>query len=70
MENTTALILVEGMSCGHCAASIQKAVGELAGVSQVQVDLATKTVAVTYDPTRVAPAALNQAITNQGFQVL
>ncbi len=34
-------IMVKGMSCGHCAAAVTKALGALPGVSQVQVDLGT-----------------------------
>jgi copper chaperone len=34
-------ITVKGMSCGHCAATVTKALGTLPGVSQVQVELAT-----------------------------
>ena len=34
-------ITVKGMSCGHCAAAVTKALEALPGVSQVQVDLAS-----------------------------
>ena len=34
-------ITVKGMSCGHCAAAVTKALEALPGVSQVQVDLST-----------------------------
>ena len=34
-------ITVTGMSCGHCATAVTKALEALPGVSQVQVDLAT-----------------------------
>jgi copper chaperone len=34
-------ITVKGMSCSHCAAAVTKALKELPGVSQVQVDLAS-----------------------------
>jgi copper chaperone len=34
-------ITVKGMTCGHCAAAVTKALEALPGVSQVQVDLAT-----------------------------
>jgi copper chaperone CopZ len=34
-------ITVKGMTCGHCVAAVTKALEELPGVSQVQVDLAT-----------------------------
>ncbi len=33
-------IQVKGMSCGHCAAAVTKALTSLPGVSEVQVDLA------------------------------
>lgn len=32
-------IKVKGMSCGHCAAAVTKALSSLPGVSEVQVDL-------------------------------
>lgn len=34
-------IKVKGMSCGHCAAAVTKALEGLSGVSRVQVDLAS-----------------------------
>jgi copper chaperone len=34
-------ITVKGMTCGHCVAAVTKALEELPGVSQVQVDLPT-----------------------------
>lgn len=34
-------ITVKGMSCGHCAAAVTKALEALPGVSGVQVDLAS-----------------------------
>ena len=34
-------ITVKGMTCGHCAAAVTKALEELPGVSQVQVDLSS-----------------------------
>lgn len=38
---------VSGMSCGHCKATLTKAIGELDGVTEVGVDLATGQVTVT-----------------------
>ncbi|GAA2589991.1 heavy-metal-associated domain-containing protein [Streptomyces violaceus] len=38
---------VAGMSCGHCKATLTKAIGELDGVSGVDVDLGTGHVTVT-----------------------
>ncbi|OZV14044.1 heavy metal transport/detoxification protein [Tissierella sp. P1] len=39
-------LLVEGMSCGHCERAVKNALGELDGVSKVEVDLVTKKVEV------------------------
>ena len=36
------VISIEGMRCGHCTASVDKALREIAGVSDVTVDLAAK----------------------------
>ncbi|MFF9117971.1 heavy-metal-associated domain-containing protein [Streptomyces massasporeus] len=38
---------VSGMSCGHCKATLTKAIGELTGVTGVEVDLDTGHVTVT-----------------------
>ena len=38
---------VTGMTCAHCVASVTEEVGEVPGVTAVQVDLPTGTVRVT-----------------------
>ncbi len=50
---------VSGMSCEHCVAAVNESVGELPGVSAVDVDLATGALVVTgsgvlYDAVRAA----------------
>ncbi len=44
---STTTYAVSGMSCAHCKATLTKAVGELDGVTGVDVDLATGQVTVT-----------------------
>ena len=46
-------IKVKGMSCGHCAAAVTKALQGLPGVSEVQVDLASGR--VTYQSATPVP---------------
>jgi copper chaperone len=58
---------VAGMSCGHCARAVEGAVGALAGVSRVVVNLAEKTVAVECDQTPLE--LIRSAIEGQGFEV-
>lgn len=60
---------VEGMSCSHCSNAVTKAVGALDGVSGVQVTLEKKTVAVTFDPNKLAVDKIKSAIEDQGYDV-
>jgi copper chaperone len=46
-------IKVKGMSCGHCAAAVTKAMQGLPGVRNVQVDLASGR--VSYDSANPVP---------------
>ena len=46
MEQTT--IAIQGMSCGHCVASVKGALGRLDGVEVQEVKVGSATVA--YDP--------------------
>lgn len=62
-------ITIDGMTCGHCKAAVEKALGELAGVSSVSVDLSTKQATVEYDEKVVNPAAIKQAVEDLGYDV-
>jgi copper chaperone len=41
---------VPNISCGHCVMTIKREVGELAGVTSVEADPATKSVEIAYGP--------------------
>jgi len=48
MDNTNSIELrVDGMSCGGCVASVDKALRNVSGVKDVKVDLKSGTAAVT-----------------------
>jgi copper chaperone CopZ len=47
--------------------SIHRALDDIDGVQQVEVDLLQKTVRVVFDPERVDAARLQQAIVAAGF---
>lgn len=62
-------ITVKGMTCGHCAAAVTKALEELPGVSQVQVDLTSGRVTfANADP--IPPEELARAIKNAGYELV
>ena len=65
--NKTTLLTIEGMSCGHCSARVEKALNALEGVSAT-VDLAAKTASVTH-PDEVSLDALKAAVTDAGYSV-
>jgi len=60
-------ITVKGMSCGHCAAAVTKALEALPGVSEVRVDLATGRVIFESD-NPIPPEELDRAITAAGYE--
>jgi copper chaperone len=66
---TSATYTVTGMTCGHCVASVTEEVSEVAGVTDVQVDLASGAVTVTSDQP-VDDAAVRAAVAEAGYQVV
>ncbi len=67
--NTTS-IKVEGMTCGHCKSSVEGALGKLSGVSKAEVDLDANKVSVEYDEDQVNVDEMNEAIEEQGYDVV
>ncbi|WP_052254832.1 copper chaperone CopZ [Salinicoccus sp. YB14-2] len=67
--NTTS-IKVEGMTCGHCKSSVEGALGKLSGVSKAEVDLEANKVSVEYDEDQVNVDEMNEAIEEQGYDVV
>ena len=62
------ILKVEGMSCGHCVSSVEKAVSNTGALAKV--DLASKTVAVEFDENKVTLGAIKEAIEDQGYDVV
>ena len=61
-------IKIEGMSCGHCSASVTKALKALDGVKDADVNLRDKEAVVETDGS-VADESLAQAVKDAGFEV-
>ncbi|MCH5286839.1 MAG: heavy-metal-associated domain-containing protein [Christensenellaceae bacterium] len=59
-------LLVEGMMCNHCKATVEKALSGVPGVTAATVDLEAKTATVTLSGD-VADAALFDAVKAKGF---
>ena len=66
--STTSTYTVNGMTCGHCVASVTEEVGKLDGVTAVDVDLASGRVTVESDRP-VDDAAFAAAVDEAGYTV-
>ena len=62
----TTTISIEGMMCGHCQGRVEKALKEVAGVTEVTVSLENKNAVVTGD---ASVEALKQAVVDAGYEV-
>jgi copper chaperone CopZ len=63
MNRTT--LKIEGMSCGHCVASVKKALAGLDGVTAENVSVGSATVA--YNPAVASPEQIANAISDAGY---
>ena len=59
---------IDGMNCGHCASTVEKALGAVSGVLEVSVDLAGQTATVNITDS-VADNTLQAAVAGAGFTV-
>lgn len=63
------ILSVPEVTCDHCISAIEGAVGKVAGVERVKVDLETKQVSVAFDEARTGLAEIVRTIENEGYDV-
>lgn len=66
-DRPTTILTVEGMTCPSCVRHISQALGDLAGVGKVDVQLRAGLVAIEHDPAAAPVAALIDAIALAGY---
>jgi copper chaperone len=66
---TSTTYTVSGMTCGHCVQAVSTEVGKLAGVTDVEVDLATGAVTVTSDAP-LEREAVAAAVDEAGYELV
>lgn len=66
-KTVTHTLKIEGMSCKHCSASVQKALEAVDGVKKAVVDLEGKSATVTAKDS-VTRSSLISAVENAGFK--
>lgn len=64
-----ATLTAPDISCSHCVATINKAVGALDGVRTVSADEQSKQVRVEFDPGKVSLAKIEAVLDEEGYPV-
>jgi len=64
----TTRVTVTGMSCGHCASSVRKEIGDIPGVDTVDVDLVSATVTID-SASLIETAAIKNAVQDAGYRL-
>ena len=66
---STTRFLVPGMTCGHCTKAVTAEVSKISGVTDVDIDLDTKTVVVTATDS-ISWDELVAAVDEAGFEAV
>ena len=61
---------VKGMTCNHCKMAVEKSLNSLDGVDSAEVNLDAGKVSVTYDDSKIKLDAMNEAIKEEGYEVV
>src|SRR5436309_13222026 len=69
MKSTLELRIAE-LDCSDEAHQIESALTRLDGVGEVRAAVNSRTAVVSYDPQRIQPEAIRQAVTNLGMTVM
>ena len=67
-SSATTTLRVEGMTCPSCKVAVRTALSKLDGVKNAKVDVANKSATVEYDPSKVTPQQLVDAVNRLGYQ--
>lgn len=59
---------IEGMSCMSCVANVKKTLTSIDGVIETNVSLQDKKATIKFDPTKVKPLQLQEAINKLGYK--
>lgn len=58
---------INGMSCNHCVATVEKAVNELPGIQKVKVNLKKNEGVVKFDESQINAQKIAEKVTAAGF---
>ncbi|MCB9201767.1 MAG: permease [Flavobacteriales bacterium] len=67
MNSSSTVIQVDGMTCNHCKSSVEKNVAKIKGITSVEVDLNSKTVAIQGE--EYSKEEVENCINDLGYEV-
>ncbi len=67
MTERSVTLEITGMHCAACAQTIEKSLRRVPGVVEANVNFATETARVTFNPQRIATPALIEAVADAGY---
>ena len=62
-------MVVPAISCAHCKHTVESTLKGFEGVQEAIVDIDNKRVALTYDPDKVELSKLEEALSEEGYDV-
>jgi copper chaperone CopZ len=62
------MIKIEGMHCHRCEQSIKKALGDVPGVHEVEVDFLSGQASILYDPNQAKIRQLVDTVAEAGYR--
>jgi Cu+-exporting ATPase len=65
----TLILSVEGLTCASCVARVEKSLKKIDGVETANVNLATETVALSFDPAKTSLDVLAKAVDGAGYKL-
>jgi copper ion binding protein len=68
MQTKKDTYLVEGMTCSGCERTVSKVVGSIEGVKSSKADLASSSISLEYDPSKVTIDDIKSAINKVGYK--
>ena len=65
---TQTTLTIKGMTCGGCVAAVKHRLSKVEGVTDYDVSLEKGEADVTYDPERIDPGSIADAVSETGFK--
>ncbi|WP_080974739.1 heavy metal translocating P-type ATPase [Clostridium sporogenes] len=70
IESSSKKLKIEGMTCAACAKTIERITKKLDGIIESNVNFATETLNISYDPSKLRVLEVKKAVEKAGYKVV